>query len=60
MWARQMTAYEVNIRTFERAQRMVALRVSRAYRTISGEVILLLENIVPGHFLSEERVSIYR
>lgn len=57
-WSRQAAAYKINRKAFEKAQRTVALRTCRAYRTVFGDD--LLADIIPGDLLVEERTAIYR
>lgn len=58
-WSRQAAAYNVNKKAFMKAQRTIALRTCRVYRTASGEAAILLADINPGDLLVEERTAVY-
>lgn len=42
-----------------RCQRRIALRVATAYRTISGEALLVLAGVPPIDLLATERTAVY-
>lgn len=60
IWAQQTATYGANKKAVVRAQRLVALRVTRAYRTVSGEAALLLAGLIPCHLIPAERTAIFR
>lgn len=54
IWASALV-FERNVKTLQRPQRTIALRVAMAYRTVSTQAILVVAGIVPAHLLALER-----
>jgi hypothetical protein len=54
VWAESGTKTAKNRQVLLRAQRITALRIIRAYRTVSDQAALLLAGIPPGHLLANE------
>lgn len=59
-WADRATKFGVNLGAIARAQRTAALRVVRAYRTVSTDAALLIAGIPPGDLLALERARVTR
>lgn len=58
VWSGYMTAG--GIKTLMRCQRRIALHVTAAYRTISGEAVLVLAGMPPVDLLVAERAEVHR
>jgi len=60
VWAEQGTKTQKNRNAIQRAQRIVALRTIRAYRTVSTDASMVLASSLPGDILAIERARIRR
>lgn len=60
VWAEQGTKTDKNRGAIQRAQRTVALRTIRAYRTVSTDATMVLASSLPGDLLALERARIRR
>jgi len=58
-WAERATEYAFFRNLMIRPQRLVALRVTRAYRTVSAEAALFLAGTSPGDILALERKRVW-
>jgi hypothetical protein len=58
VWADTVSASSGSVRLLLRPQRVIALRVIRAYRMVSDEAALLLAYMPPANLLAEERSRI--
>lgn len=52
--------FDSNVRILLRTQRIMVLRVSKAYRTISTEVASVIAGLIPIHLLARERAAWHR
>lgn len=59
VWADALE-FESNIKTLVRAQRRMALRVAKAYRTVSANAILVVAGMVPAHLKAQEQQFKFR
>lgn len=50
-------AFEINVQNLLRPQRTMALRIAKAYRTVSNEAALVVAELIPVHHLTRERVN---
>jgi len=60
VWAAPALKVQRNLQSVVRVQRLAALRVIRAYRTVSEVAALMLARILPADLLSMERTEIRR
>ena len=58
IWA-EVTNKVVHRNIILRAQRIMALRVASAYRTVSTDAAMVISSLVPVHLLAQERKRIY-
>ena len=58
VWADTVAASARSVRLLVRPQRAIALRVIRAYRTVSDEAALVLAYMPPANLLAEERARV--
>ena len=54
VWADALE-FECNVKTLVRPQRRIALRVAKAYRTVSANAILVVAGMVPAHLKAQEQ-----
>lgn len=59
-WADTAFKTAKNRATVARAQRIIALRITRAYRTVADAAALMLAKTPPGYLLTQERGNIRR
>jgi hypothetical protein len=59
VWIEAMQ-YEFNKRKYIRVQRLINLRIAKAYRTTSSEALCILTGITPVIIKTEEAVKIYK
>lgn len=57
IWSSNNLQYQTNKRALDKALRLAALRVIRAYRTVSTEASHFLAKISPGDLLAKERTK---
>ena len=58
MWASRGTKTAKNRAEMARAQRKIALRITRCYRTVSADASSLLSSMIPADLLANERARI--
>jgi len=58
MWATRGTKTAKNRAKMARAQRKIALRITRCYRTVSADTSSLLSSMIPADLLANERARI--
>lgn len=59
VWAGSLTI-QSNVRILLRPQRTMALRVAKAYRTVSTQAALVVAGLIPVHLLVRERAERHR
>lgn len=59
VWAPLLSRYRTYQQGFRRVQRLISLRVIRAYRTISYEAATLLARVPPAHLLAERNRRVF-
>lgn len=59
IWAKFASKYAVNKKQMERAQRFKAIRLTRSYRTVTGEAVLAITSTVPADMIAQERADRY-
>ena len=60
IWAPWAMRKPGNRAALEKAQRIMGIRITRSYRTVSTEAILVLARTTPWPLLAEERAEIYK
>jgi len=58
IWAKALV-FSRNVETIGRPQRTMAVRIARAYRTISTAAVMVIAGLIPVHLLAWERVQRY-
>lgn len=59
-WAEKALSSKRNREKLASTQRIIALRVARAYRTVSSKAALVLSGLIPWELLAEERTKRYK
>ena len=59
IWAKGNTLTRKNINTLRSVQRRMAIRLVRAYRTVSGEAAITLAGIIPFDHLARAYAETY-
>lgn len=59
IWSKALV-FNHNIENLERPQRTIAVRIARAYRTISTAAVMVIAGLIPAHLLAWERMEKYK
>lgn len=60
VWAPRALTLKKNIEALDRAQRTAGIRISRCYRTVSTEAIMVIAGVAPWSLSADERTFIHR
>ena len=60
IWAPMALKQQQNRRALDKAQRVLAIRITRGYRTVSTEALAVLARTVPWSLVAEERIEKFK